>query len=54
MQRAFFVFIEEMLIPARRIIIPDSHFSAVDETFDGNQLILSWKWGEMNERYVRL
>ena len=43
-----------MLIPARRIIIPDTHFSAVDETFDGNQKILTWKWGEMNERYVRL
>lgn len=24
----------------------------VDETFDNNQTLLTWKWGEMSERYL--
>ena len=46
--------VEEILIPARRIVIPDPHFSMVDETFDRNQKILIWKWGEMKERYLKV
>ena len=42
--------VEEILIPARRIVIPDPHFSMVDETFDKNQKVLTWKWGEIEER----
>ena len=43
--------VEEFHIPARRIMIPDPSFSMVDETFDNNQTLLTWKWGEMSERY---
>jgi hypothetical protein len=46
----FIYSIEEFHIPARRIVIPDPHFSMVDETFDSNQRVITWKWGNMNER----
>ena len=44
--------VEQFYIPARRHWIPDNHFSALIESFNSNQKLTKWQWGNVTKTYT--